>query len=521
MYRGKEIPFTDFSGGLVTNRPITELKPNEASDLDNVVIFAKGKGFRSRYGDTVLNSSAMNSGVPIQGLGYLKLVNTNEYLVAVVGAKVFATGAGITGTMGDITGTLTISAGQDKIWSFTTFNNKIIGFGGVESGLDTPFVWTGTGNATALGGTPPSAYHGFQTNNRIFAFRTTADPSTIFWSVLSNEGDWTGAGSGSADVYTSDNDVLTASAILNTNTVLLFKENSVHQMQTGSLIDGAFPIYPLFSGVGCAGKHACLVVDGLVYFITPQGKMKVTDGVRIYDEKDFPALVNIDDQWQTTNSSRWKYTQGIRKIGKDYDHILWSVSYGTSQTTHNRVFIWDLLNKCWLQNTTGYNANCFATTQSGILYSGEYAGKIYKKDSSTSTFTDASSGSVIDGYFTSGWLHSDKFETIKQFRKFNLSYVTQATGNIRIAYGFDFNGLTSHKTIFQGVSSGVTFDSPTAKFDISFFSGVPFGLSTFHLTGRGNFFQYKIESPIESSTLQINGFTLSGKEYGQKEFTAS
>lgn len=517
-YRGKEVPFTSFTGGWVTNKPITELTQDQAADVDNIVI-KHGGGFRSRFGDTEFNGTAMASGASVHGLGYYKQADTTEFLVAIAGTKIYSSGSSLGTTMTDRTGSLTITAGSDNIWTFNTFNNVTIAFGGSATSPDAPIQWSGSGNATALAGTPPSAYGAFQANNRMFAFRTAANPSTIYWSILGNQGDWTGTGSGSSEVWTSDNDSLTAAAILSTNTVLLFKENSIHQMQIGDLVSGAFPIYPAFKGVGCAGKHACVVADGMVYFITPQGKMKMTDGSKVYDESDVPALMNIDDQWQATNSSRWKYTQGIRRTGTDYDHILWLVSYGTAQTTHNRVFIWDLINKCWLQNSTGYAANCFTTTQAGVLYAGHYNGKIYKKDASTSTVTDASNSStLIDGYWSSGWLHNSKVEPIQRPRKMSLSFATQSTGNIRVFWAFDFNGFTQQQNISQVAASGGIFG--TSSFGASFFASSDFSMKPVRLIGRGNFFRFKIETPTESAPMQVFSINISGKESGQKETAA-
>ena len=519
-YRGQEVRFNDFSGGLVTNRPITELTNNEFSDLDNVVVFTKGRGFRSRYGDTEFNSTAMDSGGSIHGLGYYKKADLNDYLLAVVGAKLFRSNTALVGTMTDITGAITITTGQDKIWDIFTFNDNAIGFGGDVTSPNAPWTWTGAGNAAALAGTPPSAYGAFQANNRVFAFRTNANPSRIQWSILGNAADWTGTGSGSSDVWTSDNDKMTAAAIMNTNTVLLFKQNSVHQMQIGNLVSNAFPIFPLFSDAGCVGKHACVVADGLCYFITPQGNMKITDGAKIYDEAEVPQLSQIDDLWANVNPSRLEFIQGIRRTGTDYDYILWGVSYGAAQTTNNVVFIWDLINKCWLRNTTGYDANVFAKTQIGDLYGGHYNGKIYKKDSSTVTYTDASeSSAVVDAYVTSGWINNDRFEIIKQPRKMNVSFGTSATGDMRISYGFDFSGFIENPVIDQGASSAF-FDSGDLFDNDELFSGLGFDMKPVRIVGRGNFFQYRIRSPIASSPLKINGFTLSGKEYGQKEIAA-
>lgn len=519
-YRGTEVKFNDFSGGLVTNRPVTELANNESSDLDNIVVFTKGRGFRSRYGDTEFNSTAMEAGAAIHGLGYYKKADLSEYLLCVVSTKLYRSTSALSGTMTDITGAITITTGQDKIWSIFTFNDNAIGFGGDVTSPDAPWTWTGAGNAAALGGTPPSAYGGFQANNRVFAFRTNANPSRIQWSILGNGADWTGTGSGSSDVWTSDNDKMTAAAILNTNTVLLFKQNSVHQMQIGNLISNAFPIFPLFKDIGCAGKHACVVADGLCYFITPQAVMKITDGQKIYDEDDLPALAGIDDLWSGVNASRLEFIQGKRRIGIDYDHIVWEVSYGASQATNNVCFIWDLQNQCWLRNSTGYNLNVMTTTQNGTLYGGHYNGKIYKKDSSTATYTDASNSSAtINAYLTSGWISNDKYEVIKQPRKMNFSFYTQTSGQIRVFYGFDFNGLANQTNVNQSTPASAIWD--TSTWDLGIFGDFVLNMKPIRIVGRGNFFQYKIQSPTESYPMKINGFTLSGKEYGQKELAAS
>lgn len=513
-YAGKEIPFNDFSGGQASNVAITQLAMNQALEVDNIITFPKGKGFRSRLGDTAFNSTAMNSGANVQGLHYYKQIDLDEYLVAVAGNKIYK--SEMDGTMDEITNSLTVTAGQNNIWTFITFNNTAIAFGGPQSAPDAPFVTSG-GNATALGGTPPSAYGCFQANNRVFAFHTAASPSIVQWSIVGNGADWTGTGSGSQTISTSDNDTVTAAAVMNTNTVLIFKENSIHQMQIGALVSSAFPVFPLFRGVGCAGKHAVVVADGLAYFITPQGKMKITDGTKIYDEKDIPNLANIDDEWALVPTTRLPYVQGIRHTGADFDHIKWHVSSGSSATANNRCLIWDLTNQCWLRNTTGYDCNVAAITQAGVMYGGHTDGKIYKKEVA-STVTDVSEGSLlIDGYWASDWIANSKFESIKQPRKMNVSFDTQTSGNIRISYGFDFSGLSSSVLIDQTAPGGV-FD--VSLFDVALFAQDAYNIKPARIVGRGNVFRYKIRTPTESYPMSINGFTLSGKESGQKEILA-
>ncbi len=512
MYQGKTSLLNDFSGGLASNLATTTQTNNQASDLDNIIVLSFGRGFRKRNGNTAFNASAMNSGAAVQGLGYLK-VGATENLVAVAGNKIYK--SAMTGSMTDITGSVTVTAGQNNRWTFVPFNGKVLGFGGVASSPDAPFVWTGSGNAAALGGSPPSAYGAFQVNNRIFAYNTAANPSTIYWSALANEADWTSTGSGSSDVSIGDNDSIQAHAIINTNTVLLFKQNSVWQMITTS---APFPVFPLFSEVGCVGKDAVVVVRGVVYFITSQGRMRVTDGSRILLEHDLPNLGLINDKWSALNTSRYPYISGIHYEGADFEHIVWFVSSGGS-SSNDKAFIWDVRNNCWLQNTTGHSMNCATRTQAGALYAGGYDGKIYHQDAGSTTVTDASnSGAAVVGYWTSGWSTKDNFEDIKQIRQLTVAFRTQDGGNFEIAYGYDFNAFQNSFTVSQL--------GPGAVWDVGLWDIGAWGSQTDLLkpgqrfTGRGNVFQYRIRSQTAFNTT-INSLMFSGKEYGQKLITGS
>jgi hypothetical protein len=514
MYRGKTISLNNFGGGLASNLATTTHTINQASDLDNIVLFDGGLGFRKRFGNTEFNGTAMNGGATVQGLGYYKTNASAEYLLAVAGTKLYKS-TSLSGTMDDITGSLTLTAGNNNHFTFVVYNNVIMGFGGNPTSPDAPFSWNASGNAAALAGSPPSAYGAFQVNNRVFAYRTSSNPSRIYWSIVGNQADWTGTGSGSSDVSLSDNDKIAAHAVLNNNTVLLFKENSVHQMVVTNLVSGAFPIFPLFSDTGCIGKGAVVTVKGLVYYITPNGRMRVTDGHQIIDEEAIPALGNINDKWSALSSSRFPFIQGIYYEGTDCEHIIWLVS-SSGSSTNDKAFVWDLRNKCWLQNTTGYAMNCMAKTQAGTLYAGGYNGKVYKQDSASTVVTDASNSSAaVVGYWTSGWLSEGTFEGIKQIRQLTTSFKTQDTGSFDVSYGYDFNSFQNTFSISQ--------QSPGARFDISLFdtAGDVFGVQSDLLrpgqrfAGRGNVFQFRIRGSQAVNTT-INSLMFSGKEYGQK-----
>lgn len=507
-YRGEETAYYDFAGGMASNTFGLDVKPSEALLLRNVYLSSDG-GFEKRRGNSVFNSSAMVSGsTAITSLFYYRQGDGDEWLMAIAGTKIFKS-TSLSGTMDDITGAVTITTGQDNIWTEAQMNDMAIFVGGAP---DAPIKWAGTGNAAALGGTPPNGNFGFTINNRFFIGNTTANPSTIYWSILGNPEDWSADGSGSQDIEKNDGDTLVGAAPLNTNVVLLFKQNSIHQFLTSA---NPFPYFPLFKGVGAVGKKAIVVADGIAYFITPQARMKSTDGATVTDYSN-----SIDDIWDGLNQSRLKYIVGKRYTGQGFDHIIWMCSSGSSTTTNNLAIVWDLKNKCWIQHTSGYKGNAAARTQSGVLYTGHYNGKIYKQDVS-GVYSDASETSpgAIDGLWQSGWNIQKSIEKSLQLSRLNVAVVSQVAGSLTVGYGFNFNSSQYSVDVDMQNPSTATWD--TSFWDIDSWGEQTDLIRTVSIKARGNNFQVSFGNKTVDQTFKIHGYTVSGKSSAVKNFQLS
>lgn len=486
---GENIELTDFTGGLNTNDPEYTLDLNQSPDLDNVILL--DAGFKKRNGDSTWNASAMvSSSTAVAGMGYIKLDAGTEYLNAVAGTKFF-TDAAMTGTMADATGLLTITAGQDKIWTPVNFNNKQIWFGGAPNA---PFVYTGSGNAAALGGSPPSAYTTFAANNRIFGVSTAANPSRIYWPIISNEADWTGTGSGNADVALSDGEALQCGAVVGPDTVILFKNSSTHLMVTTR---APFPIYQLQKGVGIAGRYAFATANGTVFFVTPGRRMKsTTDGVNF---QSYPN--DIDNIWDTIPATRIPFIQG--QYVQAFEWIVFSVSTATS-STNNYLIIWDLMKKCWLRCTTGFKANVLCTVQNRRFFAGHYNGKMYEK-LKDNVFSDASETSpgAIDGYWRTPFKNDGKGldTTIHPFMV-SVTALTESASTLDISYGFDYNFPITTQTFSLFGTSGLW---DTAIWDVDLWGGGLAKIFNMFVFGRGNLFSMKMRNATASQ-----GFTVQG-----------
>lgn len=490
--RGPSVDLNDFSGGLNTFDPEYISPLNQSPDLDNIVIL--DKGFKKRNGDSAWNSSAMVSGsTAIVGAGYIQFDSGTQFLNAVAGTKFF-TDSGLSGTMADATGAITITSGQNNIWTPINFNNLQIWFGGAPNA---PFKYSGSGNAAALGGSPPSAYTGFAANNRPFAISTAANPSRLFWPIISNPEDWTGAGSGNADVALSDGEALQCGVVTGPDTAILFKNSSTHLIV---LTRQPFPIYQLQKGIGIAGRNAWAMANGTIYFITPGLRMKSTvDGVNF---KPYPN--DINDIFDSINTNRIQYIQGM--YYQPLEWIVFLVSTGSS-TTNNYLIIWDIQHKCFLRCTTGFKANVMALIQNRRLFAGHYNGKLYEKLKAT-VFSDASETSpgAIDAYWRTPFsgLSTDIDVTVHPLY-IDVVAVTESASTLDVSYGFDFTSPSTTQT-FSLQAVGGTWDS--SLWDVGVWGGQNATVLTQFVYGRGNLFSYRMRNATASQGFTVQGTTV-------------
>lgn len=489
--RGQVIELTDFTGGLNTFDPEYSQELNSSPDLDNVIVL--DKGFKKRQGDTAFNSSAMvGATTPITGLGYIKLNSGTEYLNAIAGTKFF-TSSSLSGTMADTTGAVTITSAATNLWTPVNYNNLQIWFGGAPN---PPFKYSGSGNAAALGGTPPSAYTGFVANNRIFAISTTANPSNVYWPVLSDPEDWTGSGSGNSAVSKSDGEALQFGVVVGADAAILFKNSSSHMMV---LTRQPFPIYQLQKGYGVAGRNAWAFANGVIYLVTPSRRMvSTTDGVNF---TSYPSSIN--DIWDSINSTRIPYIVGAYYPKLEW--IVWSVSTGSS-TSNNYAIIWDLRHKCWLRCTTGFKCNVMALVQNRRLFGGHYDGKVYEKDV-TETYTDASVASpfIINGYWRTPFKNLGGLDTTVHPIYADIAALSETSTNLSVSYGFDFTADQTTETISL-TAGGAQWD--VAQWDVDVFGGQEAVAQRVFITGRGNLFSLKLKNATASQAFTIQGISI-------------
>lgn len=512
-FRGKYLRIDDFSGGDCSALPDALLAPNQARLLDNIIIYPDGKGFRSRGVTAYANSTEFGSAdsYPVIGVGMLEASSGTSYVLAIKKGKAYGATAldnrSITSFV-DRTGAVSLAtAGASSTerssyrWSFCQHNDLLIGFGGPESAPDAPFKWQGgANNIAALGGTPPSARFGFSAANRVFAGGTAADPSTLYWSVLGNPEDWTGTGSGNVVVGNlDDGEPLEAACVLGRNLALLFKRNSIYQVD---LTAAPFAPQLLFTGTGADGVHSVVVVEGIAYFLTPNKQLRATDGNKLITIPPNTSYLSIIGGAPPL-VFRLRSRSGSTFAFPEFDLVVICGLNGTGDgNSVVKTVAWDLLNKCWIYFSTGYQFISGAIRQStGHFYGGwSNQGRIFYPEFSTvgssisADDTGVSSG-IITSYWTSGWLHLAIMDEISSLRRAEVQFQSfeSAAYSGTLTYGYDLGSLSRSATISLGSSS--------------------IGRSKAFLTGSGGRFSFSLTfSPTTAANqIAINSIIFGGK----------
>lgn len=521
-YNGTYFDQDDFLGGYCGAYPSTDLALNQAADLDNIVVSVGGKSFRTIYPTVEINTTEFGSanGYPVIGVGVFKPTGqTTTNMLVVRNAKAYGSTSVLNARHScsafvDRTGSVTIATGgsadidflSDR-WNFCIFNDLLIGFGGIDGAQEAPFKWAGgANNIAALGGSPPSASYGFSANNRLFACKTAADPATIFWSILGNPEDWSGVGSGSAVVGSlDDGEPITAAVPLSSNIVLIFKKNSIHQMDIST---APFPNFLLFDGIGTINFRSAMVVDGVCYFMDIRGRMHSTDGntLKHYSESasDLTGGTNLNN-----SLSSGVFPFCYRKSTQEYDWLVWVFATDTVAAYPTSV-IWDLKNSMWLQCTTNFGFLTGDYDADGNFYGASpLSGRVFVPDAFLNSTNDSDGILVVESFWRTGWITPKLLDKITQIDRLGMNVDTRGVIDVShgwdINYGFNFTEDTQSTIIRAWPDTTVLLQPQAIRFVF--------------LKGKGNAQQFKIGWSTANSNnfgAKVNSIIYAGKQAGTR-----
>ena len=448
-----------------------------------------------RQGWEHYTTNAINGSDAVQGLGFMDF--GTPYLIGVAGDKVKKLVEGSPATWTDITGSATISSGQNFTTRFTTFhdgtNGNIIG----TDGGSNPWKWNGTGNISTLALTRANDIQAFKTH--LFAINTPDRPTAIRYSDTGDPTTWP-----ADNVFDATRDSIGVGLSLHSaETLLAFYENSIYRINfdyggagaltsffTSQLVDGS---------VGCAARGSIVTSRGRTYFVGQQGIYVIGDPAQ-------PARYisrAIEGFWSTINKSRLKNIYAFER-GEPWNEIVFLVSSG-GITQHDVALVYntDIADYAGVENAwsifTASGSNQRFNVGVNYIHSGgqhhtilgKYDSKIAKawgSDRNRTTFAD--NAAAIVSICQTGFIDMG-YEGVKSIREawLDLSVQSKHTFNVKV------------EGVEQRLSTTSVLDigSDVGTLDYDFILGTSalaagvIAQARFKLTGNSRYFRFRLE----------------------------
>lgn len=494
-YQGRSVPFALIrsTGGLNSTASGLNVADTESTDLQNID-FNKFGSILKRNGYTALNTSAFNSGAAWNGLFWYEITSSgNNYLIGTCGSKL-AKMDGLDGTWDDITGGLTITAGNNNHVSWTNHLDTALG----TNGVDAPFQWTGSGDGSAM--TVPTGLttarfveawskYTFLANVTVSA---TVHKTRIYWSAIDSISSWDSAAF--RDIGKNDGQPITGVKGLG-DRLVIYKSRSIWVGQFTGDSDIPFVFFPTPSHVGCEAPWSIQEVDNGHVFLSQDGYYYF-DGVNSKKISD-----RITATLNTMNKTRF---QNVVSAYQKSTNRYWSSQSLDAVSTHARVITYDSYNNAF-GLYKGHNANCYAIAYVNgeeRIYFGDYGGYVYRADTGTNDYPSNSATAISAHYYTK-WFNFDDLVNVKGLPEVTIYYQI-ANSTLTFSYSYDFESADQYsQSITMNTSSSVY---GTAIYGTDTYAASGGAVTRRTLTGRGRVVRLKVENSALSETMQIDGF---------------
>lgn len=482
-----------FAGGLNSNFNRLSLQDNELTDVQNVDYDVFGTA-KKRNGYTALNTSAFNSGASWTSLHYLKTSSGTDFLMGTCGNKL-AKMDSLDGTWDDITGSLTITAGDDNRFNWITF--KDVAFG--TNNVDVPIKWEAAGNGatwTTVTGLTKAKYVE-SWNNYVFLANVTISgtlhSTRVYWSCINTPETWNAADFNEIG-FKDGEDIMGLKAL--GDRLVIFKESSIYNVFFTGSSDIPFAFHKSFSDVGTiSGQSIQRVNNGLVFI--------ATDGVYFYDGNNG---IKMSDK--ITNTLEGFNDAKFLNIVSGYQerHNRYWATFAKSAATSDRVLTWDSFNNAF-SVYKGIAANAitvFTVDGDEQIYFGDYSGYVYQADdASTANDDPANVATAIDAFFQTKWYDYGDLVNQKGVAQVVVYYECQSSGTMSLSYNYDLQDGDQFTHTFSMTCGGAAWDS--AKWDTDTWARSGGNFSRRDLTGRGRVVAFKFSNSTLGESFQVHG----------------
>lgn len=498
-----------FGGGWATDFGPTVYNSPDQNGAMNIpflrdaknVVFEFDGGVHKAPGTDNLNSTVLESGVPVRGMYDYWRQGTSDSpqqrRVIHVGTKMKYDQAD--GTFLDaITG---LSA--DSIPQYSTFDDLLIVGSSIPA--DLPRSFDGT-TAQLLAGSPPNFSFSVTHKNHQFAAGVFSNPSRLYYSVPLNPEDWTNTGSGAIDIDPNDGDMITG-IISHKDNLWVFKgpnTGSIHRISGASTSDWAKE--PFIKGLPLPWIHGIFRLGDDIGFLTTNGSVHSLKATAAYGDFNQAWLSYPINKYlqEGLNNSRARFFCAATDPNRGY---VWIGVTPSGQTTNTRYLIMDY--RFMSQNEpyprwSYWDSRAFASialvrdVQRPRLMAGGYDGFAYKLDQTARTDNGAAINFKVE---TPSMTYGDEW-LLKNLAEAGVSLNAFSNASFTLTWTLD-GSLQQSITQTQGATGGL-FD--VGVFDTAVFGGQAFVPRFFGIENGGDFrsISYTFTETANDSDIEIH-----------------
>lgn len=431
------------------------LGPEWATELKNAVIDEANRlAARKGWQDVTTTPDAAAF---VSGFEYEQADGTVELLCTTATTVERSTNDGDSWT--DVTGTATFTSGQ---WFFMNFADKAVA---VQAGK-APIVYSGTSFSHIADVNVPTGGAGTSFSGRLWI--ADSDGTTLKYSALLDETDWTSADSGSWNFQNVWKGADTIQAVVphNGSLIVFGKRNIIFITDGSGSTRGVDPtqayVADVLSGVGCISQESVQNVDGDLWFISEVGLMSLG---RLIQERSNPMnnlslnvqsalLANLNDSAFDIADLRSAYSPKDRFYLLSLPKASGSNEVGTTWVWDTRGRLPDGSARC-LGNWTGLIPTVLIRRANLDLLSANRAntGELFKYN------TQYDDGGAYTFIYRSGWTDLGAGQVLKILKRLGGVFFSNAETTVAYKWAFDFEQSYQTRTqVFSGAGAGAQWD---------------------------------------------------------------
>lgn len=340
--------FPLYKGGFSTDKPPQTRDMEYLSAAENVM-YEASQSVRKVGGTAKVNGSTIGSTISIVGMVDYWAAGTGgtftqQLVVLGDDNKLYADQtSNQSGTMTNITGSATISSGAVPIIC-TARDSLII----ATDKYDPLLTYTGSGNVSLLGGSPPAGRAVVYHVNRPWVLGSRTNPSRLTYGSSTAINDFTGADTGSIDIDPEDGDILIG-GISYKNNLIVFKGPNVGSIH---VISGRTPATfardVLVRGIALQTHNSIVNVGDDIWYMSNRGCHSL-------------ASTQKFGNFEGTDLTKWLKSYFQAGINRTRLDKVWGVHY-----RHKGCVIWALSPSGSSTNTQAFGISYVNVEQEGF-----------------------------------------------------------------------------------------------------------------------------------------------------------